>query len=76
MKLLKIGERYINLDHVIGYDARSSGGSVTVLFTATAVDNVTVGSFATFSDAEADAIKNWLRQNSSDIMLPSEVLGR
>jgi hypothetical protein len=67
MKLLKIGEPYINLDQVIGCDARSSGGSVTVFFTVTAVDTVTVGSFATFSGDEAEAIRTWLQQNAEDV---------
>ncbi len=72
MQLLKIGDRYINADLVIGFDTRGPGDNVLIIFTeATGRDSV-VTDFAEVSGDEAAALKRWLETDAKvyDVLNP------
>ena len=65
MKLLKIGERYINLDNVIGFDARSP--TVYVVFVEPAAGSNVAAALASFAGEEGAALKRWIAVNAADV---------
>ncbi len=65
MNLLKIGERYINLDNVIGFDARSP--TVYVVFVESAAGNTVAAGLASFAGEEGAALKRWIAANAEDV---------
>ena len=71
MKLLKIGQVYINLDQVVAFDTRHMNGSVQVMFTETTAGTMAVQGVSSFSGAEADALKRWLDMQAEDVLQPA-----
>ena len=68
MKLLKVGDHYINLDLVLGFDADPNSEKVSVYFVAGAAHTGAIAGMATYDGAEATALKKWLQLHAEDVM--------
>jgi hypothetical protein len=64
MKLVKIGDQWINMDHVIHIADR---GSVIRVYFAGAIEGQTPHSLEFQDASDVQALREWLRHNDEDI---------
>ncbi len=70
MKLLKIGDRYINLDQVVGFDTQPQARTVQVYFVESTAVSPALERLALYSGDEAAALRRWIDANAEDIAKP------
>ncbi len=73
MKLLKLGDKVINLDLVQGFDLRGYREpitKVTVVFAGSSTGDPAAKALTTYEGTEGAALRQWIEAHAEDAMAP------